>query len=104
MNGHDLDLVHILSLVHLGVIVSPPAPSIKPELKLAVTKTTAKQITDCLVSLLTYRDQTTLIQNYWKRVTNVSSIVSTCRHWRCSGRQQAKNQGVEQLHGDDIAT
>ena len=43
---YDLDLVHILGLVHLGVIISPPAPSIKPELKLAVTKATPKQITD----------------------------------------------------------
>ena len=45
-NKYDLDLVHILGLGHLGVIISPPAPSIKPELKLAVTKTTAIHIAD----------------------------------------------------------
>ena len=105
LNGYDLDLIHILGLVHLGVIVSPPAPSIKPELKLAVTKTTAKHIhRDVLCHSQPINIRSTLIQNYWKRVTHVSSLVSTYRHWRCSGRQQAKSQGVEQLHGDDIAT
>ena len=43
---NEYDLVLLLGLIHLGVIVSPPAPSIKPELKLAVTKTTAKHIAE----------------------------------------------------------
>ena len=102
---NEYDLVLLLGLIHLGVIVSPPAPSIKPELKLAVTKTTAKHIhRDVLCHSQPINIRSTLIQNYWKRVTNVSSLISTYRHWQCSGQQQAKNQGVEQLHGDDTAT
>ena len=66
---NEYDLVLLLGLIHLGVIVSPPAPSVKPELKLAVTTTRAQHIRYVLCHSQLIRS--TLIQNYWKRVTDV---------------------------------